>query len=398
MKRKDHYLVQRVLDGEVSREEFDAFQQRLREEPELEKFYKEYTLVHHSLSEEFESGDGLVELEARGIGRGWVMALVGVLLVCVGGWIWWQVWSGAGAVARVEFTEDSVWQVEGEARTASDGFLLESGAMVKLDYGRLRIGLSDGGVAVADAPVKFYVPSGRAIKLEDGMLYFTEAGGMTVVSSSGERLMASGGEAIRVIRSDRLMRMTELVNMPPGELGQFRSVLETPLAKEKMRIEFGSPVVSSSQIDVANFEAFYPLPESVPGPGDRVLLATLEVGRSAFGEFHTDGWAGVSLYDEGEEVLFFGDAFGAEKTWALDLKQEKPVIKPQPSMNDVRSMTVRLESATGEVTLHPGGVPLSPPVCSGRLPVGTRFDEIRIGASVGAAIAVTELRIRVGAE
>ncbi len=398
MKRKDHYLVQRVLDGEVSREEFDAFQQRLREEPELEKFYKEYTLVHHSLSEEFESGDGLVELEARGIGRGWVMALVGVLLVCVGGWIWWQVWSGAGAVARVEFTEDSVWQVEGEARTASDGFLLESGAMVKLDYGRLRIGLSDGGVAVADAPVKFYVPSGRAIKLEDGMLYFTEAGGMTVVSSSGERLMASGGEAIRVIRSDRLMRMTELVNMPPGELGQFRAVLETPLAKEKMRMEFGSPVVSSSQIDGANFEAFYPLPESVPGPGDRVLLATLEVGRSAFGEFHTDGWAGVSMYFEGEEVLFFGDAFGAEKTWALDLKQEKPVIKPQPSMNDVRSMTVRLESATGEVTLHPGGVPLSPPVCSGRLPVGTRFDEIRIGASVGAAIAVTELRIRVGAE
>ena len=34
------------------------------------------------------------------------------------------------------------------------------------------------------------------------------------------------------------------------------------------------------------------------------------------------------------------------------------------------------------------------PFCAGKLPPGTRFDEIRIGASAGAALAVNSLHIR----
>ena len=56
MNRNDHHLIQQVLDGNVSPEAFDGFQQRLREEPELLQLYGEYALLQHTLCEEFEGG------------------------------------------------------------------------------------------------------------------------------------------------------------------------------------------------------------------------------------------------------------------------------------------------------------------------------------------------------
>ena len=54
MKRADHQIVQQVLDGSVTKEVFDGFQERLRGEPELVKLYGDYASMHHSLCEEFE--------------------------------------------------------------------------------------------------------------------------------------------------------------------------------------------------------------------------------------------------------------------------------------------------------------------------------------------------------
>ena len=68
MKRDDHKLVQRVLDGEIDREDFDRFQQRLRAEPELADLYTGYAVLNHTLSEEFEGGSST--LAAAGSGRG----------------------------------------------------------------------------------------------------------------------------------------------------------------------------------------------------------------------------------------------------------------------------------------------------------------------------------------
>jgi hypothetical protein len=70
---------------------------------------------------------------------------------------------------------------------------------------------------------------------------------------------------------------------------------------------------------------------------------------------------------------------------------EKPVVGP-------RAVTLRYDPRTGSVSLHDGGVPLRPPFCEGRIPAGTRFDEIRIGASAGAALTVNSLVIRVGGD
>ena len=140
------------------------------------------------------------------------------------------------------------------------------------------------------------------------------------------------------------------------------------------------------------------LPEPLPGPGDSVLLATLDVGKPSNGEFHTDGWAGMSFFSKNVEILFFGDSFGTHTPWSLDVKQSVPVILPERPVMGPRVVTLRYDPRTGAVSLHEGGVPLGPVICSGKIPPGSEFDEIRLGASSGAALAVKSLVIQVGGE
>ena len=106
----------------------------------------------------------------------------------------------------------------------------------------------------------------------------------------------------------------------------------------------------------------------------------------------------MSFFSNGAEVLFFGDAFGAERTWSLDVKQRIPVITPSKSVLGPRIVTFCYRQKTGEASLHEGGLPLGKAFCSGRLASGLEFDKIRIGASSGAALNVRSLTIRVGGD
>jgi hypothetical protein len=106
----------------------------------------------------------------------------------------------------------------------------------------------------------------------------------------------------------------------------------------------------------------------------------------------------MSFYSGGEELVFFGDSFGSRQSWGLDVKQRIPVIYPQDPVLGARLVTLRYDLRTGEVGLHEGTVPLKEPFCIGKIPAGTRFDEIRFGASAGAAFAVNSLEIRVGGD
>ena len=112
--------------------------------------------------------------------------------------------------------------------------------------------------------------------------------------------------------------------------------------------------------------------------------------------FHTDGWAGMSFFSKGTELLFFGDAYGPERTWSLDVKQRIPVILPGNPVLGAGKVTLRYDCKTGAVSLHQGSVPLGPAFCSGKLPTGVSFDEIRLGASSSAALTVRSLVILSG--
>ena len=126
------------------------------------------------------------------------------------------------------------------------------------------------------------------------------------------------------------------------------------------------------------------------------MMVTLKADRPLKGEFHTDGWAGMSFYSKGSEVLFFGDSFGPERTWSMDVKQRVPVVLPVNKRIGPRTVTLRYDRLTGSVTLHEGEPPLGKTYCSGKIPAGLEFDEIRLGASSGAALNVGALTIRVG--
>jgi len=69
------------------------------------------------------------------------------------------------------------------------------------------------------------------------------------------------------------------------------------------------------------------------------------------------------------------------------------VILPGNPVIGPRKVTLRYDRKTGDVSLHEGSVPLGPAFCSGKLPAGVTFDEVRIGASSSAALSVRSLVI-----
>ena len=114
------------------------------------------------------------------------------------------------------------------------------------------------------------------------------------------------------------------------------------------------------------------------------------------GRFHTAGWAGMSFYQEGRELLFFGDGFGEEMTWSIDVKQGLPVLLPENRVVGQRTVTLCYNRNTGAASLHEGSLPLGPAFVTGTLPAGIEFDEIRIGASEESVLALRSLTVRTG--
>ena len=87
-----------------------------------------------------------------------------------------------------------------------------------------------------------------------------------------------------------------------------------------------------------------------------------------------------------------------KRSWALDVKQKTQVIIPESPVVGARKVTLRYDRTTGEASLHDGGLPLKAAFCEGKVPAGLRFDEIRLGASEGAALMVDSLELRAGGE
>lgn len=442
MKKSDHQWVQQVLDGDVTREEFDAFQKRLREEPELMELYGGYSLLQHTLNEEFEGGSFHENVPAGTsrslLGLPLFMAVAAILVLSAA--LWFRPWRGSGGVedvAVVAFSVDAVWQIDGTSHNLGGATGVAAGSGLRLRQGRASISLEPSVVAVIEGPADLTLLSKDSLHLARGRGFFRRGGsgeGLTVTTprltavdsgtefgievretgpdellvregkvrvdakSGGGSAMLEAGSAARVSAAGEIERFPADGRHFATSLGRFRSVLSGAFRKEDWRIEYGSPSISEHRIDGANYAAFMRLPEPQPVGENTVLLATLEVGKPAEGEFHTDGWAGLSFFSGGNEVLFFGDSYGAKPTWSLDVKQRIPVILPAQPLVGPRTVTLRYDPRSGSVSLHEGGVPLKVPFCAGNLPPGMRFDEIRIGASAGASLTVNSLELRVGGD
>lgn len=438
MKKVDHHLIQQVLEGVLSPQAFAEFQQRMRSEPDMAKLYSEYALLHHTLSEELEheSLDGPLAPVSR-----FTPALKGVLLALAALLAVVAVWFFANSrfkaepsfpVARATFSMDAVWQITG---SAADPTRLVEGSVLNLQQGQVRIDLGPYAHAVLEGPSQVKIQSALSLHLAEGSGRFSVRQGsqkfqvstpaftaevlgtvfgveafpgrpgtlhvmdgkveMRTLSAASGTVLAAG-EAASVSDAGKVERFAAVDGLFLKSPNQFRPVFGGPLAKADWRIPYGSPLLADGGISGENFSAFCKLPQAEPAEENSVFLATLETGVPISGEFHTDGWSGMSLFHGGVEMMFFGDSFGMERTWSLDLKQRNPVIMPELKVTGPRSVTLRYDKKTGDVTLHDGRFPLKPPFCKGKFPPGVVFDEIRLAASSGAALDVRSLTIQVG--
>ncbi|MES2920732.1 MAG: hypothetical protein V4819_04265 [Verrucomicrobiota bacterium] len=438
MKRTDHQLIQQVLDGSISQQAFVGFQQRMRVEPELAKLYGDYAMVHHSLCEEFEGQP--VPGKIAPVSRwtvpariGWLAAAAAVVLLAV------AIYRNAGVggkpapvMAAVQFSPDAVWQIEGASPVGGSSVNLYQGATLQLLQGQASLSPGPGVSGLIEGPSTLTFVSPESLHLAEGRGRFRseKSGGKLEVTTASmsavdlgtefgiethgdrpdelhvlegkvrmringnrEGEILSTGEAGRVSGADGIERFAADGNRFAKSLSRFESIVAGQFVKSDWRVDHGNPSISPDRIEGLNFSLFRRLPKAVPDEGKPVLLATLEVERPSNGEFHTDGWAGMSFFSKGTEVLFFGDSFGPERTWSLDVKQRIPVILPGNPVIGPRKVTLRYDRKTGEVSLHEGSVPLGSAFCSGKLPAGVTFDEVRIGASSNAALTVRSLVI-----
>ncbi|MEY3895257.1 MAG: hypothetical protein RLZZ214_776, partial [Verrucomicrobiota bacterium] len=433
--------IQQVLDGSISQPAFDQFQQRLRLEPELAKNYGDYALLHHSLCEEYEgqvpAGNGVpVSGRAFSAKFAFIAAAAAVaLLVAV---FYRESPSEAQVspmVAAVRFSPDAVWQIDGSTGKSGESVELSKGATLQLLHGQASVAPSASASALIEGPSTLTFVSDESLHLAEGRGRFrsdSPGGHLEVTTPSmsavdlgtefgiethrdapdelhvldgkvgmrlngkNERHILAAGRAGRVAGTDGIEEFSADESRFAKSLSQFHTLMTAPFVKADWRVDYGNPSISAERIDGVNYSVFRRFSRPEPGGENSVLLATLEAKTPSSGNFHTDGWAGMSFFSKGTEVLFFGDAFGPERTWALDVKQRIPIILPGNLVVGARTVTLRYDRKSGEVSLHEGRVPLGPAFCTGKLPPETAFDEIRIGASSSAALAVGSLTVSVG--
>lgn len=438
MKRADHHLIQQVLDGSISQEAFAGFQQRMRTEPGLAKLYGEYALLNHSLCEEFE--DQPIDSTPVPISRwsfpAWIvwLAAAAVLVAAV------SLYRKGGVkpmpvMAAVQFSPDAVWQGTGVAPDGASPASLALGATLQLLQGQASISTSPTASALIEGPSTLTFVSPESLHLAEGrgrfrleksrgqlevttpsMAAMGKAGDFGIatrpgaadelhvfdgtvgmrLNGTGEIRTLSAGQAVRITGADDVEPFAADASLFQSRLSGFLTVMTAPFIKSEWRMDYGNPAISADGIDGVNYSIFRRLLQAEPSGNHLVLLATLETKIPSTGSFHTDGWAGLSFFSNGKEVLFFGDTFGRERTWALDVRKGIPVTQPAERLVVAKTVTLRYDRRTGEVSLHEGSLPLGPAFRSGTIPPETTFDEIRLGASSSAAFAVRSLSLRVG--
>ena len=440
MKRADHHLVQKVLDGDISREGFDGFQERLREDPELIQLYGSYASLNHNLNEEFEDGqtDPLATNGQQPMLRAWriPLAIACVLAIAYAAWILPQSFDGgknSADVAIASFSIDAAWRIDGPSKILGGTTALSTDSTLHLLAGRASISLKPSDSLVIEGPTSLRFPSAESIEILKGKCLVQQSGrnNKLVVSTPQFAKISSGncfgifvdaeqksdevdviegnlevlpreeriatqlvkGDAVSSVNGAATTHLHRQTRTFANRLDRFNSSALMPFRKSDWRVSYGNPNITETRIEGANFAIIHKFQSSLPLDKNSVLLVTLQCAEPSVGKFHSDGWAGISLFSQGTEMLFLGDPYGPGNSWGLDVKNAEPPAPRKTATIGSATMTLRYDSGSGSISLHEGGLPLKPAIYSGKIQPGTRFDEVRLGASAGAALAVTSLQV-----
>jgi len=439
MKRNEHDLIQRVLDGGIGTAEFRKFQERIRREPELLALYRDYALLHHMLSEEYEMMP-FNRLSRPRPNRWWVWTGAIAAAAAVAFFSFQFMRSPApaapaAAMARVTFSPDAAWRIDGGFLPSDRGVELARGGTVTLLQGQAEFALANTATATISGPAVLGYESEERLMLHEGKGRFRmDAAGrkfevatpsMTAVDLGTEfviEVREGAPDELHVVKGKVQMILPGKTDGPvllPGEagrvtssqaiekfpaddtrfvrrLGEFETIASSPFSPDDWTVAHGEVELMGAGLAGRDFMVFRELPGVLPSADMPVLLVTMRVEEPVAGLFHTEGWSGMSFFAGEQEILFFGDSHGPEITWSIDVKQGQPVVLPARPLAGHREVTLRYDYATGRVTLHEGSGTLPAPFCEARIPPGTGFDRIRFGASPEAALHVASYAIRIG--
>ena len=445
MRLSDHQLIAAAFDGGLEEGEFKTLQRRLGEEPELLAIYREHAMLHHSLCEEFEGRRSLGEtVPSVGGTPRWLIVVLILLGAAALAFVAWKLTRPAVAgppLAALSLSKDA--SVTADGRTITAGTELAPGSRISIANGWLRLNLPQKVVAVVEAPASLVYEANRSVRIESGRARFQVPPGVddfTVKTPSGTAVAASntgfgvkpdeihvfqGRVEVYVLTINELLREGEAAAINaegagsiargmaaneddfPSLTPEVRVLLEDDFDSGTMetgrrprigashwRLESGAPVIKDNYLEGSDFEAFFWIPSNAVTASRPILLVTLEAVRSGPQPFHSQGWSGISLYQEGYEVCFFGDSYGPGETWSLDVKRNLIPLVPSTPLTGPRTMTLRYDRRDGAVELHEGDQPGDSPLVRSKLLPGLNLDQVRIGASAESSLGVSSLRVK----
>ena len=321
MKKSDHHLIQQVLDGSVSQQAFDGFQQRMRTEPELVKQYGDYALLHHSLSEEFEglpTAGNVVPITGRRFSAKFALIAAAAAIALFAGVFYLKSSTTPKSVpvmADVSFSPDAVWQIDGTPRNGGESTDLALGETLQLVAGQARISPGPSVSALIDGPSTLTFVSGESLHLAEGSGRFhrEKSGGRLEVTTPSmstvdlgtefgivthkdrpdelhvldgkvsmrpngrsEGQILSAGEAGRIAGADGIERFPANDSRFVKGLATFDTICAAPFMKVDWRMDYGSPSITGDRIEGVNYSIFRRLPRPEPAGNKSVMLATLE--------------------------------------------------------------------------------------------------------------------------
>lgn len=435
-RRSDEETIQELLDGRLDARSFEAFEDRLRAEPELRTLFLSYSRAHHVLEEKFaqpEPQPGPQRSRPPRRRPSVVLAIAAcAALLAVATFLL----SRPAPAATVEFGPESYGRIVGNAGEGRLGL----GARLELDHGSARVELPTGGSAYFEGPGSLEYTPDRRLRLRQGRLWVesgdarrelvcetddlrvTAPGGeFGLIAEPGRRqelhvlggevmLATAGGEASPVGAGHRVAWQGAALTTAEEPLsfsaGFPRSVTLfsedfnepdlTPLAgkmpdvgKGPWKIDRGGPVIEHGVLDTSGnmrHAAFAPLADLPLDELSHVLLLTLETENPGTARFHSEGWAGVSLYTGDRERIFVGDPCGPEEGWALhpvgyEARHACPLLEGKTVV------TLRYDFRSGLAQLFEGTDTSGPALASEWISPGLTFDRIRIanGSQADAA-------------
>ena len=433
--RDDEQLIQDALDQKLDARSFAALEERLLHEPELRRLYLSYSRMDGLLGEKFGDSDSNITPIRRKPSR---FVAWGAIAACLAGLV------AIVPVALkkppecvVEFGPESHGRVIHRQGDSGDR-VLRIGSRLELEHGSASVELQDGGRAYFEGPgtlemvesSRFHLHEGRAwfestadgpiacvtdaFEIDSGLGEFgviatdqaelhVLAGELAVLTPDGHDTALAAGHSARwdgetLLTADTATAFTTGF---PKTVTVFADNFDepnlTPLSGKKpdtgagaWKIEYGGPLIENGIVDTSGnvrHTAFAPLEVPVLDELSHVLLLTLETEDPATSRFHSEGWAGVSLYTGDQERIFVGDPCGPAEGWALH-PAGYSARNACPLLYGKSTVTLRYDYRTGLAQLFEGTDTTGPALASEWIEPGLHFDRIRIanGSQADAAV------------